>query len=348
MEKRNGKTVSVIVPVHDGEEYLERCINCLIRQTWEDTEILLIDDGSMDRSGEICDDFAKKYGKIRAVHTENGGVSAARNLGLEACEGDYVTFVDADDCPAADMVEHLVHILEKTCSDVAGCDFWTFGASDDGALDGGKNGGNPVLSKQAEVLNGLEFIEKGILKSDTRCWSKLYRKESIGGIRFAKELTIGEDMLFLLELAKEGRTFSRSGYKGYGYFINDKGAMMHGFRDSYIDQIICWEKALEILETASLKLKDKAEAILLVSTMLVVGKLAMLSRKERKEKKEYVERCSDVVKKYGGHKEAFRELSKGYRVKTLVYRYMPWGYMGMYHLRRLFSFQLRCYDKAQK
>lgn len=334
MEKRNGKTVSVIVPVYNGERYLARCMGSILGQTWKDLEILLIDDGSADGSGRLCDDFAEKYEKVRAVHTVNRGVSSARNLGLEEAAGDYVTFVDADDRLAEDMVEHLIDVLEKTGCDIAGCDFWIDRpGSQNGMEEHNRRGrGSQAFLQQAEALSGLEFMEKGILGSDTRCWSKLYRKESIGDIRFDRELTIGEDMLFLLELARAGRIFGRSGYQGYGYFINDEGAMMHPFRDSYMDQISCWERALPVLAEASPKLKDKAESILLVSVMLVAGKMAELPHRERKEKKAFEERCLRLVREYGRHKGAFGNLDRGYQVKTAVYRRMPRIYMMLYHV----------------
>ncbi len=339
MEKGNRKTVSVIVPVYNGERDLERCMESILGQTWETMEILLINDGSTDRSAEICDEFSRKDGRVKAVHTENRGVSSARNLGLEICEGDYITFVDADDLLAADMVEHLAGLLETTGCDVAGCDFQEFRPAD---FEKEQNRGlqTPMQAqtekevqiclRQTEILSGLEFMEKGILKSDTRCWSKIYRRESIGGIRFAEGLAIGEDMLFLLDLAKMGKKFARSGYKGYGYCINGGGAMMHRFRDSYMDQITCWEKAMPVLVSADPGLADKAEAVLLVSAMLVVGKLAGLTGRERKEKRAYTEKCLRVVREYGSHKGAFRELDRGYRIKVLVYRCMPEIYMRLY------------------
>lgn len=355
MEKGNEKTVSIIVPVYNGEKYLKRCLESLLCQTWEKTEILLVDDGSADGSGQICDDFSEKYEKIRAVHTKNQGVSAARNLGMKICKGEYVSFVDADDCLAKNMIEHLVHLIEETESDVAGCSFWIFGQKEEGGRDCKRKDEEAAVClkqtclkqtetcikqsetclKQAEILNGQEFMEKGILQSDTRCWSKLYRRESIGSIRFQEGLTIGEDMLFLLELAKEGRQFGCSKYKGYGYFINEEGAMMHGFRDSYMDQITCWERALEILGGEASGLKSKAEAVLLVSAMLVAGKLAVLSGKERREKKKYVERCSRIVREYGRHRETFRKLDRGYKIKVTMYRYMPGIYLGLYHWKNV-------------
>lgn len=347
MGKRVGKTVSVIVPVYNGERYLARCLESILGQTWEDMEILLVDDGSTDGSAGICDGFSEKDKRVRTVHTENKGVSSARNLGMELCKGDYIAFVDADDLLAEDMVEHLADLLEKTGCDVAGCGFRKLSAADSGQeIKGGVQESarmreNPAVCmrsgqeaqiclQQAETLSGLEFMKEGILKSDTRCWSKLYRKESIGTVRFIEGLAIGEDMLFLMDLAKAGNRFARSSYKGYGYWNNDGGAMMRRFRDSYMDQITCWERALPVLTSADPGLTDKAEAVLLVSAMLVAGKLAALTRKERKEKRACAERCLRLVREYGSHKGAFRELDGGYRIKVLMYRYMPEIYMGLY------------------
>lgn len=89
--------VSIIVPVYKAEKYLNRCIDSILAQTFTDWELLLIDDGSTDRSGDICDEYAKKDTRIRVFHKENGGVSSARNLGLDSAQGEWVTFIDADD-----------------------------------------------------------------------------------------------------------------------------------------------------------------------------------------------------------------------------------------------------------
>lgn len=99
--------ISVIVPVYNTKEYLERCVNSLLNQTYQDMEIILVDDGSTDGSGEICDRFAERDRRIRVLHKENGGSSSARNLGIENAEGDYIGFVDSDDYVDANMYEKL-------------------------------------------------------------------------------------------------------------------------------------------------------------------------------------------------------------------------------------------------
>ena len=113
--------VSVIIPVYKVEEYLDRCVQSVLAQTHEDMEVLLVDDGSPDNCGALCDGYAKKDSRVRAIHRENGGLSAARNTGLDASTGDYVLFVDGDDYIAPDMVETLLAALEETGADMAVC-----------------------------------------------------------------------------------------------------------------------------------------------------------------------------------------------------------------------------------
>lgn len=348
MEK---KMVSIIVPVYNAARYLERCMVSLLGQTYENMEILLMDDGSTDGSGGICDDFAGRYGKVRVFHTSNAGVSSARNLGLEECRGTYLTFVDADDVLAEDMLEYLVCMIEEENGDVAGCGYFQFRGEDwkekrtadkkyaQPPGTGGLRPGTGGLRPETEGLCGMEFVEHGVLRSDTRCWSKLYRRESVGSLRFDTGLTIGEDMLFLLDLAMQGKKFVRSGYQGYGYYVNESGAMLRGFKDSYMDQITCWQRALEKIEglesLGNMKegLTERTEAVLIISAMLVVGKLALLSRKERKWKAQFGEQCYNVVKKYGRKQGVFRELDRGYRIKVRVYERAPEVYMVLYRLR---------------
>lgn len=324
------KKVSVIVPVYNAARYLKRCMKSLLEQSYENIEILLMDDGSTDESGKLCDVFASEHRQVKVIHKPNAGVSAARNDGIEQCSGEYLTFVDADDVLAADMIAYLVELLEQTDSDVSGCDYWEFRGDADGQRSRSEEELLREKSKDLKVLTGMEFIEKGILHSDTRCWSKLYKRARIGTLRFQAGLTIGEDMLFLLELAKAGCCFCTSHYKGYGYFINEAGAMMRSFKDSYMDQITCWQKAYAIIAKEAPQLADRTETILLTSIMLTVGKLAMLPVRERKEKKVFVRTCSKLIKFHGQNRRAYHGLEKGYQIKVTLYRWAPQIYMSLY------------------
>ena len=105
--------ISVIVPIYDVESYLPKCVESVLRQTYTNLEIILVDDGSPDNSGKICDDFAARDPRVRVIHKENGGLSSARNAGLDAAHGEYITFLDSDDWIAEDAYEHLLSVLRK-------------------------------------------------------------------------------------------------------------------------------------------------------------------------------------------------------------------------------------------
>ena len=104
--------VSVIIPVYNAEQYLKRCLDSVLAQTYQDFEIICIDDGSTDNSGAICDEYAKKDSRIRILRKENGGVSSARNAGLNIAEGEYITFIDSDDYVDTDYMQTLYENLE--------------------------------------------------------------------------------------------------------------------------------------------------------------------------------------------------------------------------------------------
>ena len=116
--------ISVIVPVYNVESYLPKCLDSIIAQTYTDLEILVIDDGSTDRCGAICDSYAERDRRIRVFHTENRGLSAARNLGLDHAKGEYIGFVDSDDWIEPDMYEVLLRKAEETGADIVECGFW--------------------------------------------------------------------------------------------------------------------------------------------------------------------------------------------------------------------------------
>lgn len=115
--------ISVIVPVYNTEKYLRRCIDSILAQTFTNFELLLIDDGSEDTSGKICDEYAKKDARVRVFHKENCGVSSARNLGLENACGSYITFVDADDWIDERMYEEMLAVISETKCDIVCCDY---------------------------------------------------------------------------------------------------------------------------------------------------------------------------------------------------------------------------------
>lgn len=127
--------ISVIVPVYNVERYLRRCVDSILHQTYRNLEVLLVDDGSTDASGAICDEYAAQEERVTAVHQKNGGLSAARNAGLERAQGTYLCFVDSDDFLDSRMLETLCCDLQEKDADVAVVGFRTF-EREEGACPG--------------------------------------------------------------------------------------------------------------------------------------------------------------------------------------------------------------------
>ena len=177
--------VSVIVPVYKAEKWLHRCVDSILAQTMEDFELLLIDDGSPDRSGEICDEYAVKDARVRVFHKENGGVSSARNLGLDNAQGEWISFIDADDWVE---VDYLAGLTEKLDADF---------------ILGGVKISESVQSNMSDCLySDLEMkdcLEKYLLDIVLLSpWGNLLRNDILQNnhIRFDEKIHYAEDRVF--------------------------------------------------------------------------------------------------------------------------------------------------------
>lgn len=170
--------ISVIVPIYKVENYLQRCVDSIRNQTYTDLEIILVDDGSPDNCGFMCDNYAKEDKRIKVVHKMNGGLSDARNAGIEIATGEYIVFVDSDDWLDLDMIEILYNLLIETDADIAECSYRNLYS------DGIKE----ETKCTAEVVEGdREFALEGMLDwkyfKPIAC-NKLYKREVIGDIRY--------------------------------------------------------------------------------------------------------------------------------------------------------------------
>ena len=159
----NGReiSISVIVPVYNAAAYLEECVDSLVEQTYKPVEIILVDDGSTDKSPEICDSFSRRYSYIKAIHKKNGGVSSARNMGIEAAQGEYLIFVDSDDRVYPNLLSQYVRYFAPDC--VLMC------CSQSG-MDITEN----VPIEEYTVVEFMEMFCKGYMNAP---WNKLYSSE---------------------------------------------------------------------------------------------------------------------------------------------------------------------------
>ncbi|MBQ9936950.1 MAG: glycosyltransferase [Oscillospiraceae bacterium] len=180
--------ISVIISVYNVEKYLRRCIDSVINQTYKDLEIILVDDGSIDDCGKICDEYKVKDDRVKVIHKENGGVSSARNAGLDIATGSYIAFVDSDDYVAPEMYAKLYSEAVQNKYDVVECNI---------VFDYASGKQHKYCLKEREFYSYQEMIraifERYMLASAS---NKIYKREVIADVRFKKDITIAEDLLF--------------------------------------------------------------------------------------------------------------------------------------------------------
>lgn len=199
--------ISVIAPAYKVEAYLGKCISSITGQTYSNLEIILVDDGSPDQSGHICDIWAAKDSRIRVIHQANAGGGAARNAGLDIANGDLIAFVDSDDYLASDMFEHLYGLLAQG-ADIAECGH--IDVLDDNAVFGGDADVCTYTVQEAMEANIRDRFFRQLI------WNKLYRREVIGDIRFPVGKKI-DDEFFTYRVIGNAKKLVRSEKICYAY-----------------------------------------------------------------------------------------------------------------------------------
>ena len=172
--------VSVIVPIYNAEKYLSDCIDSIIAQTHKNLEIILVDDGSPDNCPAICDEYAKKDDRIKVIHKQNGGVSSARNTGLDIMTGDYVVFIDSDDIVNVHYIEYLLDICIANDADISYCGYSTFKESNNVNINSIPNDDKNILV--FENSEGLKNYFSGWIYP--MMWNKLYKRKCFEKQRF--------------------------------------------------------------------------------------------------------------------------------------------------------------------
>lgn len=235
--------VSVIVPVYDIEDCVEECIQSILKQDWENMQILLIDDGSKDESGTICDRYAQTDNRIEVVHRENGGLSVALNTGLDHAKGDWILFVDGDDLICEHLISTCMEKVKDEETDIVQFAFRSFSNSE--ALDKIMNGREEVF-RQDRVITGKEGFSYICLKENpddypnlrlttTIRWSKLYRSNLFEDIRYP-EGKIHEDEWSVHYVFAKARKMIVSPVVGYCYRIREKSIMQTGVSVKSMDK----------------------------------------------------------------------------------------------------------------
>lgn len=239
--------ISIVVPVYNVEDYLEACVKSITNQQFKNIEVLLIDDGSTDRSGEICEEFSKIDSRIKVIHKENGGLSDARNCGLSACSGEFVTFIDSDDTVDKDYLTYLYNLVDKYQAEMSICTHRTI-LSTERVVDK-----NKVYNK---VLTSTECMEKILYDKelDISAWAKLYKIDLFNKIKFPVG-KLFEDAFTTYKLVMASNRIGVGGESKYTYMVREGSIVTSKFTKSKMDLIDACVEMENILGKKRPKLK---------------------------------------------------------------------------------------------
>ena len=249
-------TVSIIVPVYNVEKYLPKCIESILEQTYSNFQLILVDDGSLDNCGAICDEYAARDSRIVVIHKKNGGVSSARNYGLSYVTGKYITFCDSDDQYAPEWIEKLVSAIEQDHADVAVGNY--IQVFEDGTVDGKSDHatGSIVL---VTCENIIQYCIDNVFDyaHGWEIWSRLFRAEPIvnNKIRFCETChNYAEDLCFVLEYMMYAKKVISIDFAGYLYTQRQNSMMRLSVNSIKLD---CVNEVSTQYETRFVQVFDK-------------------------------------------------------------------------------------------
>lgn len=235
--------VSLIIPIYNVSEYLPKLLETAVSQTHKELEIILVDDGSTDSSGEICDRFASTDQRIKVIHKPNSGVSDARNTGIDAASGDYLVFSDGDDYLSADYVEYLLDLCLKNGADISCC-AWTY-------VTGSKQIKCRFRKNEPGVYKGKSKAMRALLTthlmSSSTC-AKMYKKDLFKTVRFPSGTHCHEDDATMYRLAASSDSVVIGDESKYFYVQRDGSAMHSSFDDSEFNIIKIFEQRCAFIE----------------------------------------------------------------------------------------------------
>lgn len=314
----NRDLISIIVPVYNVEPYLDRCINSIVSQTYSNLEIILVEDGATDNSGKICDEWEKKDDRIKVIHKENGGLSDARNVGIENAKGDYIAFVDSDDFVKNNMYEVLLKNLKTYHADVSVCSAFDFLDNDD------------MENCQQDDIK-LEYYEnedvfKKLFSKDIGkavvAWNKLYVKKVFErDLRFSKG-KFHEDVFFAHRMLGAIHSIVYTNQKLYYYYVR-QGSISNTFNIKRLDELDGMYDRMIFFQQDRFKNTEYPVLSFLAYHDKLIRYYCYL--KFYNEKKVYISNMKDIKQKFDSNYNKILEscTSKKKRLKYIFFKKLP-------------------------
>ena len=257
--------ISIIVPVYKVEPYIHKCVDSILNQTFKDFELILVDDGSPDNCGKICDEYGQKDNRVIVIHKANEGISSARNAGLDIARGEYIGFVDSDDYIEKDMYEILYNICEDNKCDIASCSSIIY-FQEKTVI----NGGHRLIIHNKE--EAMRVMLEGELYDEV-VWVKLFKKSVIEDIRFPVG-KIYEDTAFTYKVINNSKRVATIGEPKYNYIKHENSIMSNAIQDIKIDAVIAYKDMYKFMEKKYPGLCDLVALKLANSSMIVMNLMA--------------------------------------------------------------------------
>lgn len=263
--------ISVIVPVYKVEKYINKCVESILNQTYKDYELILVDDGSPDNCGQICDSWAKKDNRIKVIHKENGGLSDARNVAVEIAKGDYITFIDSDDFIECDYLRILYNLIMETNAEIASCCpnvFW----EGETVARSGEEVHNSVLEPE-EAFSNMLYEDK----LTNSAWGKIYSRQLFTNVRYPKG-KLYEDMYVTYKLIMKSNRIVCTNLKLYNYLIRKNSIIGTIDIDHQLDMLEGAREMYSYIEKNIPNILDAAIYKIFVSSMEIYAKCPVWGR----------------------------------------------------------------------
>lgn len=307
----NNSKVSIIIPVYNAGKYLYQCLDSIVNQTYENLEIIIVDDGSTDDSSKICDKYAQNDSRIKVVHKENEGVSKARNTGIEMATGDYYYFPDSDDYIETDTIDYLIKLIQLKKCEVVNFEYYitySDGREIKHQVDSNLYGFFDTKNSHGVVMSGEPFA-----------WNKFFTKKAVEGISFNETICRGEDSLFVHECIEQIDFMWFDKKPLYHYVQSEESACRGKFRKSQMTLLKLYDEYKSLYQEKYPQLWYIFVPNLMDLMIGLYFDMYVDNENLLEEKKRLI---SEFKKRYSEIKK-FTNLSKKRKIKFLLFHISP-------------------------
>lgn len=316
--------ISVIIPIYKVEEYLRQCIESVIGQTYKNLEIILVDDGSPDNCGKICDEYAERDKRIKVIHKENGGLSSARNAGLDIATGEYISFIDSDDYVANNFIETLYTLSIENKADVVECDFVRF-------------------EEEVELFNDVkkEIVRYSSTEMQKRIysdlcirtvvvWNKLYKKCIYDKLRFPVGKINEDEFTTYKAFDKTSKKIVTTNEALYYYRYNENSIMGKKFNEKRLDVLDAYEERKEYFKSRK---NDLLYEITVEKYQNLLKKCYILTKESIENPNKYLKNIKNILKENNKEYQKLTKIKYEKKIRMNLFIYFTELYLGLIHIK---------------